>query len=271
MLQGMLNGMEESIKILIADDNIEFGDLLSKYLSCHDDMEVVGVAREGVQTIDMIKLLNPDMVILDIIMPNLDGIGVLEQMASADSSPMFIILSGIGQDTFIKKAMSLGAQYYIVKPFDVEILVLRIRQIYTGKGLSSFSSIEIKDSHNVSAPVVKQSRSDRMETEMSLLMRETGIPPHIKGYRYIKEAVMLLVKRKNIINPMTRLVYPKVAEKFNTTPQRVERSIRNAIKCGWTNNNERFLNCIHGKKSGCYTNKPSNSEFLNLLVDRIKL
>jgi two-component system response regulator (stage 0 sporulation protein A) len=263
--------MKEIIKILVADDNIEFGDLLSKYLSCHDNMEVVGIARDGVQTIDMIKTLNPDMVILDIIMPNLDGIGVLEQMSAADNSPMFIILSGIGQDAFIKKAMSLGAQYYIVKPFDVEILVSRIRQIYTGKGLSSFSSVEIIDSHTASAPIVKQSTSDRIEAEISLLMRETGVPPHIKGYRYIKEAIMLLIKRKNTVNSMTRLIYPKVAEKFNTTPQRVERSIRNAIKCGWTNNNERFLYGIYGEKANHCTRKPSNSEFLYLLVDKIKL
>ncbi len=132
--------MGQTIKLLLADDNIEFGDSLSRYLSSNDDIDVVGIARDGLQTIKMIRALKPDMVILDIIMPNLDGIGVLEEIFDMREKPLFIVLSGISQDTFIQKTMSLGAQYYIIKPFDVNILILRIKQIFMEKNISSFSN-----------------------------------------------------------------------------------------------------------------------------------
>jgi two-component system, response regulator, stage 0 sporulation protein A len=137
--------MKQTIRILIVDDNIEFGDSLHKYLSSSEDFKVVGVARDGIQAIEMIKTLTPDMVILDIIMPNLDGIGVLENFTTIKEKPLFIVLSGIGQDVFIQKSMSLGAQYYIIKPFDVDILVLRIKQIFMEKNISSFSNKKISN------------------------------------------------------------------------------------------------------------------------------
>jgi len=124
--------MKEKISILIADDNMEFVELLKEYMEQYEDLDVVGTAKDGLQAIEMIKSLKPDVVVLDIIMPNIDGIGVLEKLEThkMERKPIFIMLSAIGQDMFIQKAVSLGAEYYIIKPFDVEVLVTRIRQLY---------------------------------------------------------------------------------------------------------------------------------------------
>ena len=133
--------MSNKISVLIADDNVQFGDMLQEFINSNDDMQVVGVARDGVQAIEMIKDYNPDIVILDIIMPNLDEIGVLEKLSSLDLSkkPAVIMLSALGQDAFIQNAMALGAGYYIVKPFDLDVMVTRIREMYRQKDFSLFT------------------------------------------------------------------------------------------------------------------------------------
>lgn len=263
--------MKDKISVLIADDNFEFGDLLNKLISRYDDICVVGVARDGLQTIDMVNSLSPDIVILDIIMPNLDGIGVLEKISVMElkKKPQFVILSAIGQERSIQKAIELGVEYYIVKPFDIDVLVLRIRQIYQDKQKFQFSCIKNTYRHEIAdeeqtEPVLE------LEVEVTKLMYEEGIPPNLSGYQYIREAIIQTVNNSKSFNPVTKVLYPEIACKYNTTPQKVERSIRNAIKIAWDRKNPHFISNFPAivKKS---KSRPTNSEFIAVMADRVRL
>ena len=263
--------MSEKISILIADDNVQFGNLLQEYISRVSDMDVAGIARDGLQAISMIKSLKPDVVLLDIIMPNLDGLGVLEKMSSVKSGnkPSFIVLTALGQDIFIQKAMALGAGYYIVKPFDMDVLVSRIREIYKYKCYTLFNHEKqllkkktFQDSHSF---------KHDMETLVTNLIRSVGVPPHVTGYQYIREAVIQVIKSPNLLYSMTKILYPSVAKKFNSTPQRVERAIRNAIDGAWKKGDLKYIESTLGYCPNKIRSKPSNSEFIALIADKARL
>ncbi|MCX7708271.1 MAG: sporulation transcription factor Spo0A [Clostridia bacterium] len=258
--------MKDEISVLITDDNVEFGDLLKEKFSQEYDMHVVGVARDGVQAIEMIRASMPDIVVLDIIMPNLDGIGVLEKISELklEKKPTFIMLSAIGQDLFIQKAIVLGAEYYIVKPFDVDLLISRVRQAYKEK---------VRDYRKrVTSPVVKPPRmAFDLEVEVTNMMREVGIPAHMSGYQYIREAIIQAVNNEDVFSSITKVLYPAVAKKFNTTPQKVERAIRNAIENAWTRGNPDSIDSLFGYASNFNKGKPTNSEFIAMMSDKMRL
>lgn len=265
--------MKDTISVLIVDDNVEFGNLLNDYMNREVDIEVAGIARDGVQAMEMISSLKPNVVVLDIIMPNLDGIGVLERVSAGQTGqkPLFIVLSAIGQDVFIQKAVSLGAEYYIVKPFDVDVLVSRIRQIYGEKHVTQFSSKKpfTRLSYRNSGKL--ESAKNSLEVEITNLMHEVGIPPHMSGYQYIREAIIKTVNDSKIFSSITKSLYPAVAEKYNTTPQKVERAIRNAIESAWTRGNPDSVDALFGYTTGYGKGKPTNSEFIAMMADKVKL
>jgi two-component system, response regulator, stage 0 sporulation protein A len=271
-LKGWLKKMIQEISVLLADDNIEFGNLLSKYLSQQEDIRIVGVARDGVEAYDMIIELMPDVVVLDIIMPNLDGIGVLEKLSSVELKrrPLFIVLTAIGQDIFIQKAITLGAEYYIVKPFDINVLVSRIRQIYNDEKVSSFSHNKVLT--KVSAENVKQpNQSFNLEVEVTNMMHEIGIPPHMSGYQYIREAIMMTVNNSKIFSSITRVLYPAVAEKYSSSSQKVERAIRNAIESAWERGHPDSIDTLFGYTVNNSKGKPTNSEFIAMIADKVRI
>lgn len=264
--------MIDEVSVLIVDDNIEFGDLLKEYLGAEEDIRIVGIAGDGLQALDMIKALTPDIVILDVIMPNLDGIGVLEKISTMklNRKPIFIMLSAIGQDVFIRRAITLGAEYYIVKPFDINVLISRVRQLHTESRSETdqknryFSTASYEDGRQVS-----QERD--LEATVTKLMHSMGIPPHMAGYQYIREAVLFSLRSTKIFNSVTKVIYPAVAAKFNTTPQKVERAIRNAIDSAWSRT-PASGEAIHMLITATNRkNKPTNSEFLAIMTDRIRL
>lgn len=266
--------MGDRISVLIADDNIEFGNLLNEYMSQYEDIKVVGVARDGLQAVEMIKLLMPDIVILDIIMPNLDGIGVLEKMSKAqmDPKPMIIVLSAIGQDVFIQKAISLGAEYYIVKPFDADILVLRMRQVYNEKYTTHFTYKKYFHIDSSLRDIKNMSREKALEVEVTRILRTIGIPPHMSGYQYLRYAIMQTLKttaKGN--NSVTKVIYPAVAEEFDTTPQKVERAIRNAIESAWQRGNPEAFNVLYGCRMNFSRGRPTNSQFIAMVSDRLRI
>jgi two-component system, response regulator, stage 0 sporulation protein A len=271
-LKGWLKKMIQEISVLLADDNIEFGNLLSKYLSQQEDIRIVGVARDGIEAYDMIIELMPDVVVLDIIMPNLDGIGVLEKLSSVELKrrPLFIVLTAIGQDIFIQKAITLGAEYYIVKPFDINVLVSRIRQIYNDEKVSSFSHNKVLT--KVSAENVKQpNQSFNLEVEVTNMMHEIGIPPHMSGYQYIREAIMMTVNNSKIFSSITRVLYPAVAEKYSSSSQKVERAIRNAIESAWERGHPDSIDTLFGYTVNNSKGKPTNSEFIAMIADKVRI
>ncbi len=260
----------KKIQVVIADDNQEFGDILCSYLNSQDDIEVVGTARDGLEACDMIREKLPDVAILDIIMPHLDGLGVLEKInvTSLTKRPTFIILSALGQDKVTQRALALGAEYYVVKPFDMDVLVSRIRQLKEGSHTSiirpDFSPV-YKPSYHV-APTSKS-----IEIEVTSIMHRIGVPAHIKGYQYLRDGIIMVVKNLEIINSITKQLYPAIAKEYGTTPTRVERAIRHAIEVAWGRGQSDDLNEIFGYNVSIGRGKPTNSEFIAMIADKLRL
>lgn len=260
---------EKKIQVVIADDNKEFSDILSEYLNSQGDIEVIGIARDGNEACELIAAKMPDIAILDIIMPHLDGLGVLEKMRSTPlkKRPLFIILSAVGQDKITQRALALGAEYYIVKPFDLEVLVSRIRQlkdVNNNPVIKSEYSMESKASYR--APIQRN-----LEVEVTNIMHEIGVPAHIKGYQYLRDAIMMVVKNLDIINSITKQLYPSIAREYNTTPSRVERAIRHAIEVAWSRGQMDAIDTLFGYTVSIGKGKPTNSEFIAMVADKLRL
>ena len=267
--------MKEKISILIADDNQDFSQTLASYLESQDDMEVIGMAKDGTEAVDMLTNTTPDVVLLDVIMPHLDGIGVLEKINSLNiqKRPICIMLSAVGQDKITQRAVTLGAEYYVVKPFDIELLIKRIRELKNYKpsqGSNSFISREPKMQY-VEIPNNGNKNEENLEALVTNIIHEVGVPAHIKGYQYLREAIIMVVNDIDVINQITKSLYPKIATKFNTTPSRVERAIRHAIEVAWGRGQQEAVENIFGYTISASKGKPTNSEFIAMIADKLRL
>lgn len=269
--------MKEKLSILIADDNQDFSYTLSSYINSQEDMEVVAVAKDGNEAVEMITNIMPDIAILDVIMPHLDGLGVLEKinMSQIDKKPVCIMLSAVGQDKITQKAIGAGADYYIVKPFDIEVLIQRIREIkffkpnQTGNG-SAFITREPRQKY-IELSENEAKREENLEALVTNIIHEVGVPAHIKGYQYLREAIMMVVNDIDVINQITKSLYPKIAFKYNTTPSRVERAIRHAIEVAWGRGQQEAVESIFGYTISAAKGKPTNSEFIAMIADKLRL
>lgn len=267
--------MIEKISILIADDNQEFSQTLTKYIFEQEDMEVIAMAKDGNEAIDMITNTKPDVVLLDMIMPHLDGIGVLEKLNSIkmDKRPICVMLSAVGQDKITQRAINLGAEYYVVKPFDIELLIKRIRELKNYKpdqGGSSFIGRETKQQY-VEIPQNAEKTQENLEALVTNIIHEVGVPAHIKGYQYLREAIIMVVNDIDVINQITKSLYPRIAYKFDTTPSRVERAIRHAIEVAWGRGDQKTVENIFGYTISASKGKPTNSEFIAMISDKLRL
>ena len=269
--------MKEKITVLIADDNQEFSMTLATYLKNQDDMVVVGRAKDGNEALDMIANYMPDVVLLDVIMPHLDGIGVLEKlnMIKMNKKPICIMLSAVGQDKITRRAVELGAEYYVVKPFDIELLITRIRELKHYKPTQNNNFIS-RESQGTKQRYIDLSRNigkkeENLEAMVTNVIHEVGVPAHIKGYQYLREAIMMVVNDIDVINQITKSLYPKIAYKFNTTPSRVERAIRHAIEVAWGRGQQEAVESIFGYTISAAKGKPTNSEFIAMIADKLRL
>ncbi|MBU3189637.1 sporulation transcription factor Spo0A [Clostridium bowmanii] len=263
---------EQKINIIIVEDNKEFRNLLNEYILLQEDIVVTGIAEDGEEALKLIEDKKPDLVVLDMIMPKLDGLGVLEKLNSMnlDSMPRIIVLSALGQDKITQRAMSLGADYYIVKPFDLQVLVERIRQlvndgIYIGdvkKVIPYFDNSEIK--------INKIESTDRI-TKITNIIHQIGIPAHIKGYMFLREAIDMVVDDIGLLSAVTKELYPSIGKKFNTTPSRVERAMRHAIDVAWSRGQIETINKIFGYTVQNEKGRPTNSEFIAMVADKLRL
>ena len=265
--------MKEKITILISDDNDEFAMNLLNCLQKEEDIEVVGRARDGKEACEMIKNKEPDVVLLDVIMPYLDGLGVLEEIGTAklNKRPIFIMLSAVGQSKITQRAINLGAEYYIIKPFDIELLIKRIREIKNYQptpAQNQFINREIK------APYIEiqdKNVEESLEALVTNVIHELGVPAHIKGYQYLREAIMMVINDIDVINQITKQLYPDIAKKFKTTPSRVERAIRHAIEVAWSRGEQATVENIFGYTISAAKGKPTNSEFIAMIADKLRL
>ncbi len=261
----------DKVKILIADDNKDFCSILSEYLSAQPDFEVVGVAKDGLEVIEILENIIPDIIILDIIMPHLDGLGVLERLNSMrlERHPKIIVLSAVGQDKITQRALTLGAEYYVVKPFDMEVFSKRIRECV---GIR-VNEPEIRRSYvqPISSGLAVSSTPHELETAITNIIHEIGVPAHIKGYIYLREAITMVVNNMELLSAVTKELYPSISRKFNTTPSRVERAIRHAIEVAWSRGRVETISTLFGYTIHNVKGKPTNSEFIAMISDKLRL
>jgi two-component system response regulator (stage 0 sporulation protein A) len=269
------------IKIVIADDNREFSDILTRFISSYDEFEVVGTAKDGIEVLEVIEREKPDVLILDIIMPHLDGLEVLERLHDLSNLnniklPRVIVLSAVGQDKITQRAIELGAHYYVVKPFDFKVFIKRLKQV---AGIeSSIINAQIQEqtetySSNIANIPNKFNvgSEKKLEAKITKIIHEIGIPAHIKGYLYLREAIFMVIEDMDFLGAITKELYPNIAVKFNTTPSRVERAIRHAIEVAWTRGKIDTINKLFGYTVSNNKGKPTNSEFIALIADKLRL
>ncbi|AZO95638.1 sporulation transcription factor Spo0A [Iocasia frigidifontis] len=257
--------MEENVRIVLVDDNREFCQLLEEYLNEQENYDVVGVAYNGVEGLGLIKEKEPDVLVLDLIMPHLDGIGVMEEMNNLNLTRDIktIILTAFGQEEVTKRVVELGANYYIMKPFDLDKLVERIDQLMTPP-TSSSNGYVLTGNQNSNKKV-------DLNVRITEVMHHLGVPAHIKGYIYLREAIELVINDIEFLGAVTKELYPTVANKFHTTPSRVERAIRHAIEVSWDRGNITALNKYFGSTVSANSGKPTNSQFIAKIADKLRL
>lgn len=257
--EGSRKNLLNKIKVLVGDDNREFCQLIREYLESQLDFELTGIANNGLEAVEQVEKLLPDVLILDVIMPHLDGIGVLERLGQTSLSkrPKVLMLTAFGQESVTQRALELGADYYVLKPFSLEVLGSRIRQLVNGR-----------------APDVRPlsvARERNLDSDVTAIIHEIGIPAHIKGYRYLREAILMVVNRVELLGGITKELYPTVARNHNTTPSRVERAIRHAIEVAWSRGNLETINSLFGHTVNRDRGKPTNSEFIAMVADRLRM
>ncbi len=258
----------QKIEVLLADDNREFTNLLSEFISEQDDMVVAGVAYNGNEVLNYMEQHKkaPDVLILDIIMPHLDGLGVLEKLREMNLNPQpkIIMLTAFGQENITQKAVQLGASYYILKPFDMDILTNRIRQLVSNTQTLTSSSASRTN-------VVPITKGKNLDANITTIIHEIGVPAHIKGYQYLREAITMVYNNIEILGAITKTLYPAIADKYKTTPSRVERAIRHAIEVAWTRGNIDSISHLFGYTINISKSKPTNSEFIAMVADKLRI
>ena len=260
------------IKVVVADDNELMLDMISTILKNDDDIEVVAEVTDGVHLLSIIKDKKPDVVLLDLVMPLMDGLGVMEQVRknadSLEKMPAFIVLTAAKQESITENAFALGARYYLLKPFDSEILLTRIKQ--------TVQDMQNKKSENGNSIVYENknmvvNKKVNLEADVTNVIHEIGVPAHIKGYQYLRDAIMMSVNDSEVLNSITKVLYPTIAKKHKTTPSRVERAIRHAIEVAWSRGKMDTIDELFGYTVSYGKGKPTNSEFVALIADKIRL
>ncbi len=255
--------------VAIADDNERMVEILDGILRQDEDLQIVGVARNGEEACRIIKEKEPDIVLLDIIMPKLDGLSVMEKVGqdmNMKKKPEFVVISAIGQERITEDAFLLGASYYIMKPFDHEMLLNRIQSLKTDR---QRKRTEIR---KVAPYETKMAYIERnLETDVTNMIHEIGVPAHIKGYQYLRDAIMMAVEDMSMLNSITKILYPTIAKNHQTTPSRVERAIRHAIEVAWSRGKMDTIDELFGYTVSVGKGKPTNSEFIALIADKIRL
>jgi len=254
----------EKIKVMIADDNRELVHIMEEYLNEQTEIEVIGTAFDGKECLEMLQKIKPDVLLLDIIMPHIDGLAVVERIKSTQNpAPNIIMLTAFGQEEVMKKAVAYGVSYFMLKPFDFDQLVNKIIEISDAK--QNIKSIN----PSYFEPVAK--KKENIETSITNIMHDIGVPAHIKGYLYIREAITMVYNDIDLLGAITKILYPDIAKKYNTTASRVERAIRHAIEVAWNRGNIDSITDLFGYTVNMAKAKPTNSEFIAMVADKLRL
>lgn len=253
--------MEKQLKIVVADDSSELGENCAKTFKAYG-MKVTLCEKDGIKVLSKVKTEHPDIVLADVFMPNLDILGVIKRLNESDikEKPMVMAMSAFDNQRLEKELIEAGADYYFLKPFDINTMAQRIIQLSGWK--NEKSPLVVRDN------VVTDTQLEVMITD---IIHQIGVPAHIKGYHYLREAIILSIKNTDIINSVTKLLYPTVAKKHGTTASRVERAIRHAIEVAWDRGDIDVLNSYFGYTIQNERGKPTNSEFVAMISDKLRL
>lgn len=268
----------ENVNVVIVDDNPMILNTLDEVISSEAGLSVIGRADNGKDAIDMIKDTQPDVVLLDLVMPQMDGITVVENIKKKTSmlkNPAFIILSAVGGEQMTEEAFQAGANYFLMKPFDKDILVNKIRRIgkrpvrpVPGKVLEA----PLKAATPEEAAMNREEyMKEHLETDITKMLHELGIPAHIKGYQYLRDAISMVVRDREMMEAVTKILYPEIVKKNYTSSSRVERAIRHAIEVAWGRGSLEVIDELFGYTISTGKGKPTNSEFIALIADKICL
>ena len=249
--------MDKQVTVMIADNGEEFCSGLTSALQQSEGFQVLGTASDGEQAVRMVQERKPDILVLDMMLAKKDGIGVLKALSPMEHKPVVLATSGFITEYVASAAANLGVRYLMLKPCDMTALVERLEEIRGGTGSQ-------QDGVRHSGPV-------DIETMVTNIIHEIGVPAHIKGYQYLREAIMLAVEDMDVINAITKVLYPQVAKTFGTTPSRVERAIRHAIEVAWDRGDLDTLQRFFGYTVSNTKGKPTNSEFIALIADKLQL
>lgn len=254
------------LSVAIADDNQKILDLLEKVIGTDQELDLVGKAKNGEEMCRIIKEKNPDVVLLDLIMPKMDGLTVMDQTnqdKSVSKRPYFIVITAVGQEKITEDAFNKGANYYIMKPFNNRMLLERIKFV---RKMTHGTERRPEELVTGQTP-----GGENLENRVTNMLHEIGIPAHIKGYHYLRDAIMMAVEDMDVLNAITKILYPTVAKKYQTTSSRVERAIRHAIEVAWSRGKLDTLDELFGYTVSTGKGKPTNSEFIALIADTIQL
>ena len=249
--------MEHTSTVFIADSAEDFCSGLTAALQRADGFRVVGTAGDGEQAIRMIEEKKPDILVLDLMLAKKDGISVLKAIANMEHKPITLATSAFLTEYVSTAAANLGVRYLMLKPCDMAALVERMEEIRGGESLRY--------------PVQRRNDKVSIETLVTNIIHEIGVPAHIKGYQYLREAIIIAVNDMDVINAITKVLYPEVAKNFGTTPSRVERAIRHAIEVAWDRGDLDTLQRFFGDTVSNTKGKPTNSEFIALIADKLQL
>ena len=255
------------LSVAIADDNERMLDVLDNIVKKDDEIRIVGKANNGEDVYHMIKEKEPDVVLLDLIMPKLDGLSVMERInhdQTLKKHPKFIVISAIGQERITEDAFNLGAYYYIMKPFDNDMVLKRVKAMKNMAGARSIRT-------TVGPQYSEKKKIENLENDVTDIIHEVGVPAHIKGYQYLRDAIIMAIEEPEMLNSITKILYPTIAKRNQTTPSRVERAIRHAIEVAWSRGNMDIIHSLFSYTVSTGKGKPTNSEFIALIADKIRL
>ena len=257
------------VNVAIADDNERILDMLGEIIEQDHDLNLIGKANNGEDMYHLIKEKEPDVVLLDLIMPKLDGLSVMEKINADDQitkRPEFIVVTAVGQERITEDAFDLGADYFMLKPFDNKMLLNRIKHIRRAgeRRVREMNRPRQKEEENTY-------NSGNLETDVTDIIHEIGVPAHIKGYQYLRDAITISVEEKEMLVSVTKVLNPTIAKKHGTTSSRVERAIRHAIEVAWSRGKMDTIDALFGYTVSTGKGKPTNSEFIALIADKIRL
>ena len=247
--------MENRLEVVLADANEDFRTMLQRTIEETGEFCVVGSVGNGAEAWKLIEREKPKLVITDVVLPELDGLGLLGCVAKLQEKPKVILVSAFYREQLVMQAMELGAAFFMAKPCEPNALLERMRQ-----------AVRREDAEEET-----EDRSVTLERMVTSIIHEVGVPAHIKGYQYVREAIIIAVQDMDVINAVTKVLYPEVAKRFHTTPSRVERAIRHAIETAWDRGDLETLQRYFGYTVSNTKGKPTNSEFIAMIADRIRL